>query len=65
MILAREAGEQIEMNDITNNYFLPGSCFDGSVEDFYTEMGKQEAHFKALYDEAAAKKLQTEICSTI
>jgi len=55
MILAREAGEKIEMEDITNNAFLPVSCFDGSVEDFYKEMGKQEAHFKALYDEAAAK----------
>lgn len=55
MILAREAGEQIEMDDITNNYFLPASCFEGSVEDFYAEMGRQETHFKALYDEAAAK----------
>ncbi|CAN5200624.1 bifunctional aspartate kinase/homoserine dehydrogenase I [soil metagenome] len=55
MILAREAGEFIEMDDITNNYFLPASCFEGSVEDFYVEMGKQEAHFKALYDEASAK----------
>lgn len=54
MILAREAGEQIEMDDITNNGFLPASCFNGSVEDFYTEMGKQEAHFKKLYEEAAA-----------
>ena len=55
MILAREAGEQIEMEDITNKYFLPLSCFDGTVADFYKEMEKQEAHFKALYDEAAAK----------
>ncbi|MEX6686757.1 bifunctional aspartate kinase/homoserine dehydrogenase I [Danxiaibacter flavus] len=55
MILAREAGEQIEMDDITNNYFLPASCFDGSVDDFYKEMANQEAHFKALYEEAAAK----------
>lgn len=55
MILAREAGEQIEMDDISNEYFLPLSCFDGTVADFYTEMEKQEAHFKALYDEAATK----------
>lgn len=55
MILAREAGEHIEMENITNNYFLPASCFEGSVEDFYAEMGKQEAHFKALYDAAAAE----------
>ena len=55
MILAREAGEKIEMHDITNNTFLPISCFDGSVDDFYKEMARQEAHFKALYDEAASK----------
>lgn len=55
MILAREAGEKIEMVDITNNYFLPASCFDGTVDDFYKEMAKQEAHFKKLYEEAAAK----------
>ncbi len=53
MILAREAGEKIEMEDITNNSFLPASCFNGSVADFYIEMEKHEVHFKALYDAAA------------
>ncbi|MFX5477066.1 hypothetical protein ABTD55_24370, partial [Acinetobacter baumannii] len=37
MILAREAGERIEMEHIENQYFLPASCFEGSVEDFYAE----------------------------
>ena len=46
LILAREAGEKIEMDDITNNSFLPASCFNGSVEDFYKEMAKHEDHFK-------------------
>ena len=55
LILAREAGEQIEMEDITNNGFLPASCFDGSVEDFYAEMLRQEAHFKALYEDAHSR----------
>jgi aspartokinase/homoserine dehydrogenase 1 len=55
MILAREAGQQIEMDDISNQYFLPQSCFEGSVDDFYKEMAKQEAHFKSIY-EAAAKE---------
>ncbi|MEY4054101.1 MAG: hypothetical protein RL034_1019 [Bacteroidota bacterium] len=54
MILARESGKVIEMEDISNEYFLPMSCFDGSVEDFYKEMLVQEAHFKSLYDAAAA-----------
>lgn len=56
MILAREAGQQLEMNDISNQYFLPASCFEGSVEDFYNEMEKQEAHFQSLYAAASAKK---------
>ncbi len=56
MILARESGKQLEMEDISNEYFLPASCFEGSVEDFYREMEKQEHHFKAIYETAAAKK---------
>lgn len=52
MILAREAGEPMEMNQITNDAFLPASCFEGSVEDFYAEMEKQEPHFKQLYEAA-------------
>ena len=55
MILAREAGEIIEMVNISNNSFLPESCFEGTVADFYIEMAKHEAHFKSLY-EAAAKE---------
>lgn len=52
MILAREAGEKIEMDDIDNNSFMPASCMKGSVEDFYKEMAREEAHFKKLYEQA-------------
>ncbi len=60
MILAREAGEKLEMEDITNISFMPESCMQGSVDHFYAEMEKQEAHFKALYEAAHAesKKLK-------
>ena len=54
MILAREAGEQIEMEDITNNSFMPAACMQGSVIDFYVAMEAHEDHFKKLY-EAASK----------
>jgi len=54
MILAREAGEHFEMEDIDNNSFMPAACMEGSVEDFYQSMEKHEAHFKKLYDDAAA-----------
>lgn len=53
LILAREAGEEIEMDDISNISFMPPSCMEGSVQDFYKEMEKQETHFKKLYQEAA------------
>jgi len=52
MILAREAGEKIEMDNISNENFLPASCFEGSVDDFYKEMEKQEPHFKQIYETA-------------
>jgi bifunctional aspartokinase / homoserine dehydrogenase 1 len=60
MILAREAGNAIEMEDISNRVFLPDSCMAGSVEDFYTAMEKEEAQFRKLFDAAAAegKKLK-------
>jgi aspartokinase/homoserine dehydrogenase 1 len=55
MILAREAGTKLEMKDIANEAFLPQSCFNGTVDDFYAEMEKQEPHFKKLYEAAAAE----------
>lgn len=60
MILAREAGEQLEMEDITNHPFMPESCMQGSVEDFYAEMERQEPHFKTLFNAAQqeGKKLK-------
>lgn len=64
MILAREAGQKLEMEDISNEYFLPVSCFEGSVADFYAEMEKQEPHFKALYVAAAAKNCKLKFVAT-
>jgi aspartokinase/homoserine dehydrogenase 1 len=58
MILAREAGNVIEMEDIANNSFMPPACMVGSVEDFYQSMEEHEAHFKKLYNEAGANKLK-------
>ena len=52
LILARESGEKIEMENITNNSFLPASCMEGSVADFYVEMGRHESHFLSLYNAA-------------
>jgi aspartokinase/homoserine dehydrogenase 1 len=60
MILAREAGERIEMDDIFNNAFMPPSCMNGTVADFYNCMEKEESHFKNIFEKAdkAGKKLK-------
>jgi len=52
MILAREAGNIIEMEDISNDSFMPEECMMGTVEDFYISMEKHEPHFKKMLDEA-------------
>ena len=54
LILAREAGEVMEMSDIEINGFLPSTCLEGDVEAFYTQMAAHESHFRALYDAATA-----------
>jgi len=55
MILAREAGEQIEMDAIENSSFMPSECMQGTVDEFYTSMEKFESHFISLFEEAKAK----------
>jgi len=55
MILARESGQTIEMDDIANNSFMPASCMQGTVADFYAAMANEEEHFKKLYEKANAE----------
>jgi aspartokinase/homoserine dehydrogenase 1 len=55
LILAREAGQEMELADIRNESFLPASCLEGDVEAFYGQLEVHEAHFRSLYDAAAAE----------
>ncbi len=57
LILAREAGFRLEMADIKNNGFLPESCLQGSVEDFYSEMERHENYFRELLESAKNQDL--------
>lgn len=65
LILAREAGYKMEMSDVENTAFLPESCLAGTVEDFYAEMEKQEAHFRKLLDDAAAQGLKLKYTASL
>jgi aspartokinase/homoserine dehydrogenase 1 len=55
LILAREAGQKLEMRDVANESFLPASCLEGDVEAFYEQLAVHEPHFRALYDAAASQ----------
>ena len=56
LILARESGYQMELEDIDNNSFLPqDSLYTKNNEDFYASLTKNETHFQNMY-KAASKK---------
>ncbi|PSL46153.1 aspartate kinase [Chitinophaga niastensis] len=55
LILARESGAAIEMDEITNYSFLPDACLDAaSVPDFYDQLDVHAQHFQELRSAAAA-----------
>jgi aspartokinase/homoserine dehydrogenase 1 len=64
LILAREAGHKLEMSDIENKGFLPESCLQGSVEDFYKEMEKHEHYFRELLENARSEGLTLKYIAT-
>ncbi|MDB9732956.1 bifunctional aspartate kinase/homoserine dehydrogenase I, partial [Polaribacter sp.] len=56
LILARESGYKIELEDISNNAFLPEESLNtDNNEDFYTSLTKNEAHFQSIYKAANDK----------
>ena len=55
LILAREAGQALEMSDVANESFLPASCLAGDVAAFYEQLAVHEPHFRALYADAAGQ----------
>ena len=46
VILAREAGFQIEQEDVKANLFIPKSFFEGSLNDFWHQLPSLDADFE-------------------
>ncbi|MBC6401215.1 MAG: bifunctional aspartate kinase/homoserine dehydrogenase I [Ekhidna sp.] len=65
LILIRESGYTMEMEEIVMDSFLPESC-GGSIdlEDFYDKVGKEESYFKALYKQATANRARLKIVAS-
>ncbi len=56
LILARESGYQLELEDIKNNAFLPKETLNtNNNDDFYMSLTKNEAHFQNIFKEANDK----------
>ncbi|AZA77892.1 bifunctional aspartate kinase/homoserine dehydrogenase I [Chryseobacterium sp. G0186] len=52
LILAREAGYPLQLEEIENIGFLPEACMQGDVEHFYKKLAEYEDHFKTLLTNA-------------
>lgn len=52
LILAREAGYPLQIEEIENIGFLPEACMQGSVEHFYEKLSEYENHFRVLLEDA-------------
>ncbi|NAS30405.1 bifunctional aspartate kinase/homoserine dehydrogenase I [Flavobacteriaceae bacterium R38] len=53
LILARESGYKMEIDDIKNELFLPEECMNtNSVDAFYNALNKNTEHFNSLYTHA-------------
>ena len=65
MILAREAGLVMEMEEISCHAFLPSACMEGSVDDFYVSLEKHEPHFRSLLQGAEKENAKLKFVATL
>ena len=65
MILARESGEQMNIDEVSCNSFLPASCMNGTVDEFYTELEKNESHFKKILDDANSENAKLKFVASL
>ncbi|MFY0482202.1 bifunctional aspartate kinase/homoserine dehydrogenase I [Flavobacterium sp. PLA-1-15] len=56
LILIRESGYEMDIEEIENNCFLPKECMDTTNnEDFFASLKKHSSHFEGILAEAKAK----------
>ncbi len=56
LILARESGFKLELEDIANNAFLPEDSLNtNNNDDFYASLTKNESHFQDIFKQANSK----------
>ncbi len=65
VILIRESGYKMEIEDIDNNSFLPQESLDTeSVDDFFRSLKNNAGHFNALYAQAKQQDSRLKFVAT-
>ena len=66
LILARESGYQLNLEDIVNTSFLTkANLASESVDDFYKSLIADEVHFQELYKSAKSKECQLKYVASL
>ena len=58
VILAREAGYQVEQEDVEKHLFVPDKYFQGTVDDFWKQLPELDTDFENLRKELEANGLR-------
>jgi aspartokinase/homoserine dehydrogenase 1 len=65
VILAREAGYQVEQEDVEKHLFVPDEYFQGSVEDFWQHLPELDADFEVRRQELEKQGLRWRFVATM
>ncbi len=55
VILARESGYQVDVDDLERNLFIPAELFEGSLDNFWARLPELDAHFEQERQRLAAE----------
>ena len=65
VILAREAGYQVEQEDVDKQLFVPEAYFQGTVEDFWKRLPELDTDFEARRQEMEKNGLRWRLVATM
>jgi bifunctional aspartokinase / homoserine dehydrogenase 1 len=65
LILAREAGYQLEYNDVKVKMFLPDTCFEGDINSFFDNVKKYDDEFEQKRKDLALQNKKWRFFATL
>lgn len=65
LILSRECGYQIGIEDVVNENFLDKKYFEGEVEDFYALLKENASYFETLRKKAENNKTKLKVVASL